>query len=380
MTNTLINSLKMEGFKCFEALNLELGQLTVLSGYNGAGKSTALQSILLFSQALRKNGSAEVNSIPAQKIAVDYSIWPLNGDLVRLGTCGDVMSTMGNNIIFEYNFLDHSKSTSFELVAERGERNLKCLLVADSLTSEQIKKIASQIQFISAERGGLNDIYPIPDDPVYSNVGVGTDGRFASYWFDNFSDSEIEQERSISEIQSNTFRDQVNAWLDFVSPGTSVNVKKFENASVLALQFQLSELGEWRSPANVGFGISYVFPLIVALLSASKGDCIIIDSPEAHLHPRAQSKVGIMISKLAHAGVQVILETHSDHILNGVRIAVKKGYLNPVDLSLLFFSGVSENESGVVSTEIDKNGNIEYWPPGFFDQMDSDIVELLSDD
>ena len=365
MSNKVLYSVGMEGFKCFDALNVELGQLTVLSGYNGAGKSTLLQSILLFAQAMRKYEITGVSSI-----------WPLNGDLVNLGKSGEVIRD--KSIKFDYKLNGQNIPESFEFDTEPSSRNLRLLKSSRDIDDKLFQKVA-QTQYISAMRGGTSDTYPLLDDPDYSKNGVGIDGRYAGHWFEIFSSGRIDGERVFEKDESKDFREQVNSWLDFVAPGTSANVEKIEKASLLALQFQLSELGEWHSPANVGFGISYVFPIIVALLSAKEGDCVIIDSPEAHLHPRAQSRVGMMITKFAQAGVQVLVETHSDHILNGVRIATKKGYIDPVDVGLLFFSGVTENESGVVSTEIDKNGNIEYWPPGFFDQMDSDIVELLSD-
>ena len=376
MNNPILCSVGMKGFKCFDALTVDLGLLTVLSGYNGAGKSTVLQSILLYSQALRKiNSTGEDSIIPEGRI----SIWPLNGDLVRLGTCGEITRPSSNIIQFKYKFKINEQfyTSNFEFIAEQGERNLKERDFQEISTNPQS---IAEAQFISAVRGTIADVTPIPDDPNYYIEGVGTDGKYTGYWFDKFSGEIVDKSLTFDQSEGQTLDTQVNAWLNYLFPGTSAIVNKFEKASVIAPQFQLSEFGEWRSPANIGFGISYVFPIIVALLSAKKGDLIIIDSPEAHLHPQAQSRVGKMIAKFAEAGVQVILETHSDHILNGVRLAVKQGDLNAQNLSLLFFSGVSESGHGVISTEIDKNGNIEHWPPGFFDQMDSDIVELLSNE
>ena len=79
---------------------------------------------------------------------------------------------------------------------------------------------------------------------------------------------------------------------------------------------------EYR-PTSVGFGIAYVLPVLVALLSANEKYMVIIENPEAHLHPRGQVAMGELIARAAAAGVQVIVETHSDHVLNGVRLAVK---------------------------------------------------------
>ena len=155
------------------------------------------------------------------------------------------------------------------------------------------------------------------------------------------------------------FSPQFGAWLDYISPGTSVSVQNISDSSFLALKYRDSETGELINPANVGYGITYVFPIIVSLLSAKKGDLLIIDSPEAHLHPRAQSRVGEMIAKFASSGIQIIVETHSDHVLSGIRIAVKDAEIKPDDVSLLFFSGCTADGNGVNHTPIDKLGQIK---------------------
>ena len=145
---------------------------------------------------------------------------------------------------------------------------------------------------------------------------------------------------------------------------------------MLALQFRLSETGEWRRPANVGYGLTYAFPILVALLAAEPGDIVVIDSPEAHLHPQAQSRMGWMLAAFAAAGLQLIVETHSDHVLNGIRLAVREQLLLSSKLSLLFFAGSSLNGHGVTSPRIDGEGRIYEWPDGFFDQSDKDVAQL----
>ena len=234
-----------------------------------------------------------------------------------------------------------------------------------------------QLVYLSAVRSGPLDAFPIPDRVDRKAPDVGIDGRYASYWYHELADSEVSPDKCVSADEGVTFRRQVDAWLNRLAPGANANVQAISAVSELALQFRLSSTGEWRRPANVGYGLTYAFPILVALLAARPGDVVVIDSPEAHLHPQAQSRMGTMLATFATAGVQLLVETHSDHVLNGARLAVKDGIVASENLSLLFFSGASSDGHGVTSLRIDGQGRIDEWPDGFFDQGDKDVSRLV---
>jgi len=134
-------------------------------------------------------------------------------------------------------------------------------------------------------------------------------------------------------------------------------------------------------PTNVGFGLSYTLPVLVALLGMNPGGLLLIENPEAHLHPHGQAKVGELIARAAEAGIQVILETHSDHVLNGIRIAVKNGIIAPEKVALHYFQRADDDSLStgveVVSPEIDADGRIDDWPEGFFDEYGKALRSLL---
>ena len=121
--------------------------------------------------------------------------------------------------------------------------------------------------------------------------------------------------------------------------------------------------------------------MIVALLASTPGTLVFLENPEAHLHPRGQSRLGELIARAADAGIQVIMETHSDHILNGVRIAVRNGYVEPDAVALHYFERSTTKQkqttSIVVSPELDKYGKLSFRPEGFFDEFDRSLDELL---
>ncbi len=110
-----------------------------------------------------------------------------------------------------------------------------------------------------------------------------------------------------------------------ISTGVKFNTTDIPNTDnvLLDMQFEQPNLGftgRFR-PTNVGFGISYALPVVTALLAAQPGELIIIENPESHIHPRGQAGLGKLIAKTAMNDVQLIVETHSDHIVNGIRIS-----------------------------------------------------------
>lgn len=361
-----VDFLEIEGYKCFEHLRVPLAPLTLFTGFNGAGKSTALQPLLLLAQAARLRiwGGASLNGE-----------LPLNGDIVRLGSAGDVIRA-GHKGPTSFTFGARDEVLGLEFSAKAGDRVLHTKWSAGAGGHGSLVCRLDRLVHLSAVRDGPSDAFPIPDRCVGQVADVGVDGRFASHWYHELADTDVPPERCFSADRGTTFRRQVDAWLDRLAPGANANVQAVPVASMLALQFRLSETGEWRRPANVGYGLTYAFPIIVALLAAQPGDILVIDSPEAHLHPQAQSRMGKMLATFAAAGVQLLVETHSDHVLNGARLAVRDGVIRAEDLSLLFFAGASVHGHGVTSPRIDREGRIDEWPEGFFDQGDKDVSRL----
>ena len=145
-------------------------------------------------------------------------------------------------------------------------------------------------------------------------------------------------------------------------------------ADAATLRFRDPELlAEWSRPANVGFGLSYALPVIVAALTASPGTLFLVENPEAHLHPAGQSLIGQFLTRVAAAGVQVVVETHSDHVINGMRLAAARdGLLPPSDAIIHFLADAGTRHT----IEIQGSGALTEWPPGFFDQSELDLGQL----
>ncbi|MCK4518095.1 AAA family ATPase, partial [Candidatus Babeliales bacterium] len=200
----MLTSLKLSNFKCFDSLSLPLAPLVLLTGFNAAGKSTTLQSLLLLAQAFRFGGrSPELN---------------LNGPLVRLGTSGEVMSSGKGDIIFaiedevaeiEWTFqaTDRIKGISIHLKSlkiktSEGIETLKDIKELEMFlpngAKEAPRRLVQRLRdtiFLSAIRIGISEVFPSPEEasPIHADVGV--QGEFAPWWFQRFLDEDIEDSR-----------------------------------------------------------------------------------------------------------------------------------------------------------------------------------------
>ena len=145
---------------------------------------------------------------------------------------------------------------------------------------------------------------------------------------------------------------------------------------MLLLYFKVN--GVKCKPTNVGFGYAYVLPILVAGLTSTPKHTIIIENPEAHLHPKAQARLIEFLAKVASNEVQIFIESHSEHILNALCIAVitEENSIKNDDISVLYFQDTPEGEPNCTRIPILANGNIEEWPDGFFDQTNKDYKIL----
>lgn len=371
----MITALEIENFKCFSHLRLSFGALTLLTGFNGGGKSSAIQPLLLLAQSLRNSASPEA--------------FALNGPLVHLGTVSDILPSESGNSSVRFKICGPSSDEAHWSLWTFSSRDRDRFL-ADGSKSKgipekdnagaslggSVRKSLANLIYLSAVREGTANSYPIPDSNNEILGDVGTDGRFAAYIYDQLVDDEVQELRRHPNEAATSLRKQLDAWIGTLFPGAQVNVRIIPQVSLLSLQFRLSDFGAWLRPANIGYGLSYAFPILVALLAAHPGQVVIIDSPEAHLHPSAQSQMGRILAHFAKAGVQIIVETHSDHLLNGARLAVKERILSHAELQIYFFTGAGKLGHGVISPTIDRDGGINEWPAGFFDQSEKDLSRL----
>jgi hypothetical protein len=378
----MIRALRMGGFKCFDDLTVPLSPLTLFTGFNAAGKSTALQTLLLLSQTLRgQRRSPELR---------------LKGPLVNLGTATDVINraTGGSEVALGLRTEEGELLWRFTVNGDdrRSLRAIRAELVSEDseprvtedfegirpsrLECPRTLATLEHLIYLSASRQVDSDLFPVPEDAEEAPGDVGPLGQFGPWWFHQESDSPVAPSRSLKGLNATTLRYQVNAWAAEIFPGVEFNALPISGTNQIRLEIKSGATSGWTRPANIGYGISYAFPALVAGLMAPPGCVLIIDSPEAHLHPRGQAQMGGFLAQMASAGVQILIETHSDHVMDGVRIAIREGILKPDDTAFHYF--VRSETSAVITTpQIDGEGRLSEWPEGFFDQHRRNMARLV---
>lgn len=117
--------------------------------------------------------------------------------------------------------------------------------------------------------------------------------------------------------------------------------------------------------------------MVAALTLRNFDGLLLVENPEAHLHPYSQSRIGAFLALIASTGRQIFVETDSDHLVNGIRLAVRYGLVAATDVRVYFFhNSITSEQSKISSIEMDDRGGLAAWPLGFFDQIERDLSRL----
>lgn len=178
------------------------------------------------------------------------------------------------------------------------------------------------------------------------------------------------------------FRRDLTRDLSAIMGGASLDIKEvrdeFDNPR-LTLRLDSADDSSGFSPVNVGFGYSYVLPVVLLSLTAARGSTLIIENPEAHLHPSGQSALMNFIARQSRErDLQLFVETHSDHVINGLRLAVKGGVLDRHDAQILLFSRepFAYAPPEITTIHIDSQGELDSYPDNFMDELTRQLLEL----
>lgn len=381
--------LRIQNFKCFVDQEIPLNRLTVFAGANAAGKSSVIQALLLYRLTLERAGLIADRD---RQIGEGVSV-PLNGSYcLNLGNSTEIYSTQATTAQIIFTLSGDTgvfEEVSFPVNLAAGE------LVLTTGTSRFGGSIAQapiykpSFHYLHAERYGprlRQELSPA------DFITTGPQGEYlAQVISDHGFTLKVDDKRRFldTDLVSGLLKDQLQLWMDFLMPGVKIDTATFEGANVAQTRVATSYSGiNFSLATNVGFGISYVLPIVVSALVAEPGSMIIVENPEAHLHPFSQSRIGRFLGYMAAAGLQVVVETHSEHVVNGARIAAleqrtnKEGEdmsLHHEKVTINFFH--HDGQSGipkVSSIVLNEKADLSKWPVGFFDQTQRDFAELMT--
>jgi predicted ATPase len=396
----MIEQIDLYQFKCFEELHLPIGGLTLLTGMNASGKSTVIQSLVLLHQTF----------VTDQWCVKLY----LNGSKLQLGTASDVVDQVTGRSACDIGIQWHGEQVRWTFQSEArsdlalqikkvARRNIEGVLEEFELDTEASHDLLNYLMpirfpvkstpfnpaemrlamalkglvYLGAERIGPREAYGIISDG--KSVDVGHRGENTPVVLLQSDDRQVLPGLQLPEAPP-TLRRQTEAWLGQFFPGAGLDVQPVPNASMVTLGLRTDPSSNFLRPQNVGYGLTHILPIITACCAAEPGNLLLIENPEVHLHPAGQALMGRFLAKAAAAGVQLIIETHSDHVLNGIRRAVFEKELDANSVCIHFFTPRFEQadrkREQVITPIIDDRGNLDSWPDGFFDQIDKDLSVL----
>lgn len=368
----MIKRIHVENFKALKSADLIAASLNLYTGLNGMGKSTAIQALLLLRQSYLQN---------ALKTGL-----ALNGEYLEIGVGKDALAAAAekrDKIEFE---IIWTESTTGRFKFDYDHQSDVLVVSRESAIPESLFRetlFTKEFRYLNAERIGPKSFYKGSSYQVKDKGELGNLGEFAVYFLGLYASLEITNEKVLHPgAKSNQLLSQVDAWLGEITPGTRLSTDFVSDAELVKLAYQFESGKELTSkfrPPNVGFGLSYVLPIIIAVLTATPGSTLIIENPESHLHPRGQSKIAELILLAASSGVQVFVETHSDHVINAVRVAIRNKIIPREEVKVYYFNRDSNNPAHKTELKqifIDENGKIDEWPKGFFDEWDNQLDKL----
>ena len=319
----MITSLTIEGFKSIKFQHIQLGELNILTGLNSCGKSSVIQAIRIIGR---------------------YDNEEKNVFLTGHGSVSELKNEASKtiNLTASLQINEEEKTVNFQTPPQH---------------------IFPKIIYISASRVGAQ--VAIPYDESHNLGPLGENVLRCIEFYNNESLLQMPSSLADSDDEIISFRPLVQHWLQAISPNV-----KFNYDFVNAMDASYSMFNGHRA-TNVGFGLSYTLPIIVAILIGviEKNSIVLLENPEAHVHPKGQTKLADLICRAVDAGAQIVVETHSDHLFDGIRIYAKQHNGFAKKVCPYWFRLDEQNITQVTQLTLHDDGSLDQWPEDMFDQF-----------
>jgi predicted ATPase len=353
----MITRIEVSGFKSlYTPQAIDIKPLTILAGANSSGKSSIMQPLLLLKQTLHAPFEPE-------------GVLLLNGTNVKFTSVDQMFSKGHHSFSLKVKLSARSVGTmqnSISLIVSKGLSDIldikygsevKPSKVFDIQRTQQsyFNKITRQLLHLRGLRSPPERTYP------RTSIDSSFKGLFDDYVASIILNWQAKQPENIEKLS------EYLMWLGLTS---HVAAKRLNDVHLeLEVATSLQDRDNKVNIADVGFGVSQVLPVIVALMVAEPEQLVYLEQPEIHLHPRAQHKLAKIIADAAQRGVRVIVETHSSLLLLGVQTLVAENKLSPELVKLHWFQrDMNTGATTITSTDLDEMGAFgEEFPEDFDD-------------
>jgi len=343
----MINTIKVVNYKCLDPVELKFGNLNIITGLNSTGKSSLIQSILDYCKAVRCH-NLRLPFLPDNFNFKEVRNMYKNAREIEITINGESL-----------------------IIKEEAEK------FSNGKPPENFPTESNGLYHLSAARVGPSDLYIYKKGT--SDI-TGDKGELIFSAFENKGNEPIAKELGKCKEDS-TVAGNVNLWLGEILGFKIYLNSEIVSANTLKINYKLDEFPIGISPLHLGAGVSYLAQVIILCLLAKPGEIVIIENPEIHLHPEAQSKLGEFFAFMASKGVQIIIETHCEHLINRIRYEVGcKRTINGEQVKIFY---KAENREPFVEIGINSYGsyinNKEEeipFPKGFFDATLDKLMEL----
>lgn len=406
----MIRLLEIENFKSLKKESFNLGKFNIITGVNSAGKSSVIQALLLMADALNEKDALDdkFRETLRRKIeqessllhaylnrlmkfdAKDINETQLKADLAqqlkrmdRIKQAVDRYKSSPNSL-----HIPNLRNWSFEIIRNRreGAKNVgiklddfSCFVEPDIFRLENANlnfKKNVDFVYLSENRSGPENKEKLIDSDEFDDRAEYVMGYFYRHQHDAI-------DGSLTVMDDLTLSGNVDYWMSQILKSdekifsVGLKVEKIDSESVRPY-YDFCGLPNIE-PMQLGAGVSYLAKLLIVCLCARPGQIVIVENPEMHLHPKAQSAVGHFLSFIASKGIQVIIETHCEHLINKVQYDVLKGVLKPEDVFIYYKkSSVDDFEKMTIGRDghFLQDGKRCRFPAGFFDATLAELLEI----
>lgn len=341
----MIKKIDIKGFKSFDSVSLELNNFTLLAGRNSMGKTSVIQAVF----AMLQDGNN-----------------PFRGEYMNIGSVNELLNAIVRSSEIEFN-MEYEYDGKIDRVSKK---ITKQGTDSEGKTEKKIKLI-----YCSSDRIGVKDTY---EKYLGDEIVIGKNCDYVFHYLNAYDEMELDKDRDfVYDSKSKlTFGGQVNFWLNKIM-GYQVKAREIEKTEFIQVLYRNEKVLFEMRPKNVGTGVTYITELIIAALACKEGDLLIIENPEIHLHPSGQSELVEFLAFLAQCGVQIIVETHSDHIYNGIRKSIRLDQIDSDKVNIYSFTQDTKGCSSPIKIPVNGDGKALNNAEGFFDQIDKDLNVIL---